>query len=411
MGKKSTRSAHEARAQWATLEDWVRGNVQQYIQQLLEEEVTEFLGRHKSQRRELVAARQGYRNGYGKPRRLTLSCGTVTVQRPRVRDAEKLFVSRVLPLFKRKSTAVSEVIPELYLHGLAQGDFELALRGLLGEGAPLSGSTVARLKEKWQAEFVQWQMRPLDDVHPVYCWVDGIYVKAGLEKEKAALLVVLAALSDGRKVVLAVTPGHRESTASWAAVLRDLQQRGLACPTLVIGDGHLGIWGALRNVYPQAAEQRCWNHRIVNVLDKLPKPQQPTATKLLTAIMYAATRREAHRRREQFVRWCEQRAYTKAAECLLADWERLVRYYDFPQAHWQHLRTTNPVESPFAAARLRTDAARRFKTVANATAVIWKILLVAERAFRRVKHPELMKGVYEGVPYSDGLPVKTKVAA
>jgi len=155
MGKKSTRSAHEARAQWETLEDWVRGNVQQYIQQLLEEEVTEFLGRHKSQRRELVAARQGYRNGYGKPRRLTLSCGTVTVQRPRVRDAEKLFVSRVLPLFKRKSTAVSEVIPELYLHGLAQGDFELALRGLLGEGAPLSGSTVARLKEKWQAEFVQ----------------------------------------------------------------------------------------------------------------------------------------------------------------------------------------------------------------------------------------------------------------
>lgn len=254
-------------------------------------------------------------------------------------------------------------------------------------------------------------MRPLDDLCPVYYWVDGIYVKAGLEKEKAALLVVLAALADGRKVVLAVTPGHRESTESWAAVLRDLQQRGLPCPTLVIGDGHLGIWGALRAVYPQAAEQRCWNHRLVNVLDKLPKSQQPTATKLLSAIMSAETRREAYRRREQFVRWCEQRAYTKAAECLLTDWERLVRYYDFPQPHWQHLRTTNPVESPFSAARLRTAAARRFKTVANATAVIWKILLMAERAFRRVKHPELMQGVYEGVPYSDGLPAKAKVAA
>lgn len=411
MGKKSTTRGEGARPHWEALEEWVRGNVQQYIQRLLEDEVAEFLGRQKSERRDQVGAPHGYRNGFGKPRRLTVSCGTITVKRPRVREVEEQFVSRVLPLFKRKRSAVSDLLPELYLHGLAQGDFDLALRGVLGEGALLSASTVSRLKEKWQAEFEQWQSRPLQDVHAVYLWVDGIYVKAGLEKEKAALLVVLAALSDGRKVVLAVVRGHRESTESWSAVLRDLKQRNLACPKLVVGDGHLGIWGALRNVYPHAAEQRCWNHKLVNVLDKLPKSQHAAAAKLLGAIMYAETRRTADRRREHFGHWCAQRGHRKAAECLGADWDRLVRYYDFPKEQWQHLRTSNPVESPFSAARLRTDAARRFKKVENATAVIWKILLVAERAFRRVKHPELMQGVYEGVPYTDGLQVRTKAAA
>jgi transposase-like protein len=225
------------------------------------------------------------------------------------------------------------------------------------------------------------------------------------------VLVVLAALSDGRKVFLAVTPGHRESTASWAAVLRDLAQRGLRPPRLVVGDGRLGIWAALPRVYPEAAEQRCWNHKILNVLDKLPKRHQAVGKTLLCSIPYAETRREAERRREQFGRWCTQRGYPEAAQCLGADWERLVTFYQFPQAHWQHLRTTNPVESPFAAARLRTDAAKRFKKVTNATAVIWKMLLVAERAFRRVKHPELMPEVYRGVTYVNGLPMKMEVAA
>ncbi len=390
MEKHSTEPTRESRPTWGTLEDWMRGQVQGLIQRVLEDEVTEFVGRTKSQRRAAVDAPAGYRNGYGKPRRLTLRCGTITVRRPRVRDCEARFESRVLPLFKRKSTKVDDVVPELYLHGLAQGDFELALQGLLGDEAPLSSSTVARLKEKWHAELAEWQSRRLDDVEAVYLWVDGIYVKAGLEKDKAALLVVLAALSDGRKVFLAVMPGHRESTASWSAVLRDLAQRGLRPPRLVIGDGHLGIWAALRNVYPEAEEQRCWNHKILNVLDKLPKRQQTAAKALLCQIPYAETRREAERRREQFVHWCRQRGHPEAAQCLEADWERMVTFYRFPQAQWQHLRTTNPVESPFAAARLRTDAAKRFKTVKNATAVIWKMLLVAERAFRRVKHPELM---------------------
>ena len=175
----------------------------------------------------------------------------------------------MLPLFAKRTRQVRELIPELYLHGLALGDFDLALRGLLGEKAHLSSSTVARLKEKWQAEWEVWQSRPLNDLEVVYLWVDGIYVKAGLEKEKAVLLVVLAALSDGSKAVVSVTSGYRESTQSWSEVLRDLKRRGMGCPRLVIGDGHLGIWGALRNVYPQAEEQRCWKHRIVNLLTKL----------------------------------------------------------------------------------------------------------------------------------------------
>ena len=202
----------------------------------------------------------------------------------------------------------------------------------------------------------------------VYLWVDGIYVKAGLEKEKAVLLVVLAALSDGSKVVVSVTSGYRESTQSWSEVLRDLKQRGMGCPRLVIGDGHLGIWGALRNVYPQAEEQRCWNHRIVNLLAKLPKGVHKPVL-ILRQIPYAETRQEAQRLKKVFQHWCRQRGLTLTAELIEQDWDRMVTFYNY---QWQHLRTTNPVESPFAALRLRTDAAKRFKKVENAQAVIWK---------------------------------------
>ena len=298
------------------------------------------------------------------------------------------------------------MIPELYLHGLAEGDFDLALRGLLGEEAALSASTVARLKEKWQGEMEAWQSRRLDDLEVVYLWADGLYVKAGLEKEKAVVLVVIAALSDGRKVVVSVTSGYRESSESWSEVLRDLKQRGMGCPRLVIADGHLGIWGALGNVYPQAEEQRCWNHRIVNALSKIPKSQQKSALLMLRQIPYAETRQEAERLKGRFQHWCRKRALEAAADLIDQDWDRMVTFYNYPKAQWQHLRTTNPVESPFSALRLRTDAARRFKKVANARAVIWKMLMVAEKRFRRLKAPELMKEVYQGAKYVNGVPVQ-----
>ena len=210
--------------------------------------------------------------------------GTITLRRPRVRGLEERFESRILPLFARRTKEVAELLPELYLHGLAEGDFELALRGLLGEEAPLSARTVARLKERWQAEWEAWRTRRLDGLRVVYLWVDGVYVKAGLERERAALLVAVAGLVDGRKEVVAVVPGYRESVASWSEVLRDLRDRGMNAPRLVIGDGHLGIWGALRNVWPEAEEQRCWNHKVLNVLEQLPRHQQAVAKPMLGAI-------------------------------------------------------------------------------------------------------------------------------
>src|SRR5918998_1761491 len=228
---------------WERLEACVREHIQWFIQALLEEEVTALLGRPKSARRTAVDAPRGMRNGYGKPRRLSLTTGTIIVRRPRVRGLADRFVSRVLPLFTRRTREVSELLPQLYLHGLALGDFDLALRGLLGDKAPLSPTSLARLKAPWQLEYEAWKQRRLDELEVVYVWADGLYVKAGLEDSKAALLVMIGALTNGQKVVLAVESGQRESKESWGAVLRDLRARGLKSWRCTISGGHFGIWG------------------------------------------------------------------------------------------------------------------------------------------------------------------------
>jgi putative transposase len=409
MREQSTEEVKKSSVVWENLEGWVRNQIQGYLQHLLEEEVRVFLGREKSERRAGVDSPVGYRNGYGKPRRLALSCGTVEIERPRVRGVEERFESRLLPLFVRRTETVAELLPSLYLHGLSTGDFELALRGLLGDGAPLSASSIARLKAKWTEECAVWNQRSLEDLEVVYLWVDGVYVKAGLEKDKAALLVAVAGLSDGRKAFLAITAGYRESTESWSALLRDLKQRGLRAPRLVVGDGHLGIWGGLAEVFPEAEEQRCWNHRIVNILDKIPKRSQAEAKAFLCPIPYSTTRKEAEKAKQAFQRWCRQHGFTAAAELLDQDWERMVSFYRYPKEHWRPLRTTNPIESPFAAVRLRTDAAKRFKKVENATALIWKIMQVTERTFRRLNAADLLKEVYQGATYADGIRIKEEL--
>lgn len=388
------------------MEGWARERIQEWLQRLLESEVSEVLGREKSERREAVDAGIGYRNGYGKPRRLSMTSGTITVRRPRVRGLDERFESRILPAFKRRTEQVGELLPELYLHGLAEGDFDLALRGLLGEGAPLSPSSIARLKVSWQAEYDAWRSRPVSELEVVYLWADGIYVKAGLEKDKAAVLVVIVGLRDGTKVVLALESGHRESTEAWASILRDLKKRGMNAPKCVVADGNLGLWGALAQVFPEAGEQRCWNHRIVNILDKISKKEQPQARMLLKAIPYAETREEAERLKRKFQAWCQKKRFVDAARLIEMDWERMVTFYSFPKEHWKHLRTSNVVESPFASVRLRTEAAKRYKRVDNATAVIWKTLLIAEKNFRRLDHPELLAEVAEGVVYVNGVRAK-----
>lgn len=387
---------------WDTLETFARAHMQGFIQQRLEDEVTEMLGRAKSARRAEVDAPIGSRNGFGKPRQLALMSGTVTLRRPRVRDLEERFVSRLLPLFLRRTEAVAGVLPELYLHGLALGDFELALRGLLGDAAPLSASSLVRLKATWQAQYTAWQQRDLSACRLVYLWADGVYVKAGLDTSKAALLVLIGADADGQKTVLAVTSGQRESTESWAATLRDVKRRGLRAPKLTIADGHLGIWSGLAAVYPESAEQRCWNHKLRNVLDTVPKKHQPELKAAVQAIAGAESVREATTLRDGFAR-TYPRAHPKAVERLMADWERLVAYYAFPKEHWKHIRTTNVIESPFAAVRLRTSAAKRFKKVENATALIWRTLLVVEQHFRKLNAPHLCTALYDGAAYADGL--------
>jgi putative transposase len=405
MVEKNTEERFGSRGMWERLEELARERIQSFVQGLLEEEVTALVGRVKSERRPIIEeGAPVYRNGHGKPRRLSMTCGTVEVRRPRVRGLEKRFESNVLPLFKRRTEQVGDLLPRLYLHGLAQGDFELALRGLLGDGAPLSASSIERLRGKWVAEFEAWKGRSLSGLEPVYLWADGIYVKAGLEKDKAALLVIVAGLRDGRKVVLAIEAGHRESSASWARILRDLRDRGVKVPRLIVADGHLGIWAAVAEVFPEVAEQRCWNHKVINVEDRLPRRLQAEARPLLKSIPYAETRDQAEELRDLFVsRYGVD--YPAAAEALLRDWERMVTFYGFPREHWKHLRTTNPVESPFASVRLRTNAGKRYKKVVNATALIWRLLLVAERTFRRLDHPELLPEVAMGAVYVNGIRV------
>ena len=409
MIENKSEEIKRSRITYETLEEHVRMKAQEFIQDILEEEVGCFLGRRKSERiRNGVDIPKGYRNGHGKPRKFALMNGTVTVQRPRIRDSEEKFVSRILPLFKRTSQELKNTLPELYLHGLSQGDFELALRGLLGEGAPLSKSSIQRLKGKWQLEYEEWNHRNLSDLELVYQWADGIYVKAGLEKEKAALLVIVGALSNGKKVLLACESGYRESKESWLEVLRNLKKQGLKLPPLTVADGHLGIWSAFGELHPEGQEQRCWNHKITNVLNAFPRKIREQASELLCKIPYADTLKECEKRRDQFINRY-QKGFPKATNKLLRDWDRMITFYSFPKEHWVHIRTTNVVESPFSSARLRTDAAKRFKKLESATAMIWKLLQVAEKNFRTLKGYWLLPDILAGKKFVDGYLVKESI--
>ncbi len=389
---------------YSELEEYARGKIREHLQDLLEQEVSEWLGREKSERKLNPLEQPGYRNGYGKTRRFTMNLGTMEIRRPRVKNPGERFASKVLPMFKRQTHEVRDLIPELYLHGLASGDFELALRGLLGEGAPLSASSLQRLKEKWQGEYEQWKSTPIKETDWAYLWADGIYVKAGLGKDKAALLVVIGVQKDGQKRFLALESGYRESKESWALVLRQLKVRGVRNARLFVGDGNLGLWAGVGEVYPQAHEQLCWNHKMLNVMDAVSKKEQVQVKQHLTAMMYGESRQEALKERKIF----EQafRHNPKAVKTVVENWERLTTYYDFPREHWKHLRTSNVVESPFSRVRLRTTASRRFKSQINATCLIWKTLMVAEMSFRKLNAPQFVEKVAEGKKYDNGKEIR-----
>jgi transposase-like protein len=342
-----------------------------------------------------------------------LGAGHVELQAPRVNDRrpEHRFSSKILPPYVRRSPRLSEALPVLYLCGLSTGDFEDAIPALLGaDAAGFSASTITRLTRVWQEEYEGWRKRPLRGKEYVYIWADGVYFNVRLGEDKQlACLVLVGVLPDGTKEVIALEDGYRESTDSWLSLLRDLERRGMPTPKLATGDGALGFWAALRQVYPETKEQRCWVHKIANILDKLPKRVQPRAKDMLHEIMYAPDRQSALEDVERFAQ--EFRAkYPKAVECLLKDQDELLTFFDFPAEHWTHLRTTNPIESTFSTVKARTKRTKGAGSRKAGLAMAFKLLLGAERRWRKINAPHLVALVQADVRFLDGQQLAPKVA-
>ena len=344
------------------------------------------------------------RNGKARQRTVQLGAGPIKVKAPRVNDrrADQRFRSEILPPYMRRSPRLEEALPVLYLRGLSTGDFSEALEALLGADATgFSASTITRLLKAWQEEYTIWHKRSLEGEEYIYIWADGVYFGVRLEQDRLACLVIMGVLPGGRKEVIAIEDGYRESTESWTTMLRDLKRRGMSAPMLAIGDGGLGFWAALREVYPEAEEQRCWKHKIANVLDKLPKRLQPRAKDMLHEIMRAPDRQSAL---EDIAHFCEEYGarYPKAVDTLIKDQDRLLTFFDFPAEHWIHLRTTNPIESPFATVKARTKVTKGAGSRKAGLAMAFKLLLAAEKHWRRVNAPHLVALVQAGVKFPDG---------
>ncbi|CAN5487727.1 IS256 family transposase [soil metagenome] len=348
----------------------------------------------------------GYRNGFGREREVGIGTWSVRVRAPRVSDlpaGSEPFESAILPRRRYLSQETQRLFARLYLEGLSTGDFEPAFRELMGERATLSPSTIVRLKERWAAEHEAWRARPLDARY-AYVWADGIYLGAGLEPETSCLLVVIGAREDGRKELLAMELGYRESTESWAGVLRDLRERGLRSPLLAVGDGALGLWAALREVFPATRHQRCRDHKAMNVLDRLPRRLQAEARRRLQAIWGAPTRAEATAERDTTVAWLRGGGQADAAATLLRDWDDLVTFYDLPAEHWRHLRTSNVVESVFAGVRLRTTVAKRARVRENALYLVFKIVERLAGSWRTLNGgATIMTLLLAGAVFRDGV--------
>ncbi|MFN2203463.1 MAG: IS256 family transposase [Caldilineaceae bacterium] len=337
-------------------------------------------------------------------RTVHMGAGSIKVQAPRVDDRrpEHTFTSKILPPYMRRSPRLEEAVPVLYLRGLSTGDFSEALQALLGSAASgFSATTVTRLLKVWQEEYRTWRKRSLAGKEYVYVWADGVYFNVRLEEDRLACLVIVGVLPNGRKEVIALEDGYRESTESWASVLRDLKRRGMVAPVLAIGDGNLGFWAALRDVYPETKEQRCWKHKLANVLDKLPKRLQAKAKEQLHEIMYAPDRASALEEIAVFEQEYSAR-YPKAVETLCKDQEQMLTFFDFPAEHWRHLRTTNPIESTFATVKARTKKTKGAGSRKAGLAMAWKLLMAAQQRWRRVNAPHLVALVKAAVAFPDG---------
>jgi transposase-like protein len=395
------------------LSDILRQGAQQMLAMAVENEVGEYIGQYQHVR-DANGRRLVVRNGHLPARVIQTGIGLVEVQQPRVNDKRidqdgqpRRFCSKILPPYLRRTKSIDELIPWLYLRGISTGDFSEALQALLGPQAKgLSGTNVVRLKESWQQEYATWSKRSLAEEHYVYLWADGVYFNIRLEdpgNNKQCILVLMGATQDGRKELIAIAEGYRESAQSWRELLLEVKNRGLSqAARLAIGDGALGFWAALREIYPATRQQRCWVHKTANVLNKMPKSIQAKAKAMLHDIWMAETRSQAQKAFGLFISTFQAK-YPQAVECLLKDRDVLLTFYDFPAEHWVHLRTTNPIESTFATVRLRTARTKGCGSRATCLTMVFKLAQCAERRWHRLHGKELLGEIIEGVKFVDGI--------
>ncbi len=388
----------------SVLDEIVREGARRMLQAAIEEEVAAYIEAHQDLRDE-QGHRMVVRNGHLPKREVLTGAGPLTVKKPRVHDRREgmRFTSAILPPYMRRSPSIDALIPVLYLKGVSTGDFSEALTAILGEGAVgLSSANIVRLKEVWQQEYDQWAKRDLSSKRYVYMWADGIYFNVRLNKDRPCMLVIMGATPEGKKELVGLLDGERESKISWKELLLDLKRRGLKeGPLLAVADGALGFWFALEEVYPGTREQRCWVHKTANVLDKLPKRLQSGAKGKIHEMYRAATKQQALEAFDDFMALYEEK-YPKACACLRKDKEVLFTFYDFPAAHWKHLRTTNLIESTFATVRHRTRQTKGCGSRQATLMMVYKLGREAEKRWRRLDDSRLIVKVLRGVRFIDG---------
>lgn len=402
----------EPESSWSVLEQIARKGAQKMLQLALENEVEEYIQKH-SNLTDKDGKRMAVKNGNMPQRNITTGMGPLTITQPRVDDRglKKRFSSNILPRYLRRIPSVDNLVPVLYLKGISTNDFGTALESILGEGASgLSAANIVRLKKIWEQEYDTWRKRDLSDKEYVYFWVDGIYFNVRLDDSRSCILIIMAADKHGNKELLAVQDGYRESKIAWAEILADLKRRGLKIgPKLSIGDGGLGFWAALSEVYPESRRQRCWVHKTANILDKMPKSIQSKAKAMIHDMYMAPTKEDALAAYNHFVS-CFSDKYPRAVECLAKDKEDLFTFYDFPATHWIHIRTTNPIESTFSTVRLRTYRTKGCGSRTATLTMVYKLAMEASRTWKRLKGYKLILKVLEGRKFVDG-EEKEEVAA
>jgi putative transposase len=390
------------------LEDVLREGAQRMLMQAVELEVAEYVDRHAHMHDD-NGHRLVVRNGHLPERELVTGIGPVKVRQARVNDrrAGEKFTSMILPPFLRRVPSIDALIPCLYLKGVSTGDFVDALEAILGPQATgLSATNVVRLKEVWKADYETWRQRDLSDKHYVYMWVDGIHFNVRLDDERTCMLVIIGATQDGRKELVAVHDGYRESKLSWTEILRELKAHGLSeLPTLATGDGALGFWAAAAEEFPETRRQRCWVHKTANILDKMPKGVQSKAKQRIHDMYMAATKQDALKACDAFLDLYEAK-FPAACECLSKDKDDLFTFYDFPAEHWIHLRTTNPIESTFATVRLRTVRTKGCGSRTATLMMVYKLTEQAEKRWRKLNKHEHLLLVAQGVQFVDGIMAK-----